>query len=196
MGRSDTRCRALLSTHRLRFEPVTEAHLGLFIELNSDPHVMRLILGRAATRDETLEEWARRMGPQTDHVRGLGYWAGFTTDAAFVGWWSASAFTTDHTLAGLGYRLVRSAWGKGLATEGARRMVHQALAAPDVETVIASTMAINIGSRRVLEKLGMCHVNTYVRAWDEPIAGWEQGEVVYELAKPRRLTRTGKSSAQ
>jgi RimJ/RimL family protein N-acetyltransferase len=193
MSSSGTHCTGQLSTQRLRLEPVTDAHLGLFIELNSDPDVMRWILGRAATTNETLEEWARRMGPQTDRVRGLGYWAGFTTDAAFVGWWSASAFTADRTLAGLGYRLVRSAWGKGLATEGARRMVSHAFATPGVNRVVASTMAINSGSRRVLEKLGMRHVNSYVREWDEPIAGWEHGEVVYELAKREQLTRAGRS---
>jgi RimJ/RimL family protein N-acetyltransferase len=187
LSRDGADARALLRTQRLRLEPVTDAHLDLFIALNSDPDVMRLILGRAATPDEPLEEWAERMGPQTDEARGLGYWAGFS-DAGFVGWWSASAFAADETIAGLGYRLVRSAWNRGLATEGARRMVSQALSAPGVETVIASTMAVNTESRRVLEKLGMRPVNTYVRAWDEPIAGWEHGEVVYELGKRRKLT--------
>jgi hypothetical protein len=67
-------------------------------------------------------------------------------------------------------------------------MVSQALEAPGVETVIASTMAVNIQSRRVLEKVGMRLVNTYVGEWDEPIVGWEQGEVVYELAKHERGT--------
>ena len=108
----------------------------------------------------------------------------------FVGWWSASAFGSDSRLAGLGYRLVRSAWGRGLATEGARAMVDQAFADSQVQTVSASTMAVNAGSRRVLEKVGLQHTDTWVQEWDDPIAGWEQGEVRYDLTRdewdPRR----------
>ncbi|HET6625601.1 MAG TPA: GNAT family N-acetyltransferase [Nocardioidaceae bacterium] len=180
----------VLNSPRLRLEPVTEAHLDHFLALNSDPEVMRFLLGRAATREETLDEWARRMGAQTDETRGLGYWAGFTNDDTFAGWWSASAFSTDETLAGLGYRLVRRAWGLGLATEGGRLMIAQGAAAPGVERVVASTMAVNTASRRVLEKLGMRHVNTYVREWDEPITGSEEGDVVYELVPGHRLRAT------
>ncbi len=44
-------------------------------------------------------------------------------------------------------------------------------------------MAVNSPSRRVMEKLGMRHTATEVRAWEDPIPGWEQGEVVYELSR-------------
>jgi hypothetical protein len=30
----------------------------------------------------------------------------------------------------------------------------------------------------------MTLARSYVGAWDEPIPGWEQGEVVYELIRP------------
>ncbi len=165
-------------------QPTTEADLPLFEELNADPDVMRFVLGRAAGPEETRAEWAERLGPRTDEGRGLGYWTGYVDDA-FVGWWSASSFTVDPHRAGLGYRLVRSAWGRGLATEGGVAMLAQAFSVPGVETVMASTMAVNTGSRRVLEKLGMRAVHTYVGAWDDPIPGWELGEVVYEV---RRVT--------
>ena len=92
-----------------------------------------------------------RRGPRTDEGRGLGYWAGFAGDE-FVGWWSASSFADDSTMSGVGYRLRREAWGRGLATEGGRLMVEQAFAAPYVEKVVASTMAVNAASRAVLAK--------------------------------------------
>jgi SAM-dependent methyltransferase len=34
-----------------------------------------------------------------------------------------------------------------------------------------------------MERLGMRHTGTEVRAWEDPIPGWEQGEVVYELTR-------------
>ena len=114
--------------------------------------------------------------------RGLGYWAGYEHEA-FVGWWSASSFATDPTVAGLGYRLGRAAWGRGLASEGARAMVRQAFGVPAVERVVASTMAVNVASRRVLERLGFSLVRSWVEEWEEPIPGWEQGEVEYVLGR-------------
>lgn len=169
-----------LRTERLRLEPVYDAHLPLLVELNADPEVMRFILGRAATPDETSAEWVRRRGEQSDPARGLGYWVGLVDDD-FVGWWSASAFAADPTRSGTGYRLVRSAWGRGLATEGARAMVDYAFTVPGVERVVASTMAVNTGSRRVLEKAGLAHVDTSYVTWRDPLPGAEQGEVTYEL---------------
>jgi len=51
----------------------------------------------------------------------------------------------------------------------------------------AETMAVNTRSRRVMERLGMRYVRTRVGEWDDPIPGWEQGEVVYELTRERHL---------
>lgn len=174
--------RLTLRTERLDLEPVTDDHLPLLVELNSDPEVMAFILGRAATPEETYAEWRRRLDRQSDPARGLGYWAGFE-DGTFVGWWSASSFAGHRELAGVGYRLRRVAWGRGLATEGARRMVDQAFTDPAVERVVASTMAVNAGSRRVLEKVGFAHTDTWKAEWDDPIPGSEQGEVGYTISR-------------
>ena len=135
----------VLTTSRLRLEPAGADHVDLMVQLNADPEVMRLILGRSATPDETRDEWTERLGPRTDELRGLGYWVGFAGDD-FVGWWGASSFAGNPTVAGIGYRLVRAAWGRGYATEGARAMIGQAFAAREIDRVVASTMAVNIGS--------------------------------------------------
>jgi RimJ/RimL family protein N-acetyltransferase len=55
----------------------------------------------------------------------------------------------------LGDRLRRSAWGMGYATEGSRALVDRAFAEPGVRRVYAETMAVNVASRRVLEKAGL-----------------------------------------
>ncbi len=176
-----------LHTERLDLEPVTDDHLPLLVELNSDPEVMAFILGRAATPEETYAEWRRRLDHQSDATRGLGYWAGFE-EGGFVGWWSASAFEAHPELSGVGYRLRRAAWGRGLATEGARLMVDRAFEDPSVERVVASTMAVNVGSRRVLEKVGFAHTDTWHEEWVDPVPGSEQGEVGYTISRGDRRT--------
>jgi RimJ/RimL family protein N-acetyltransferase len=174
----------VLSTDRLDLRPVvaSDEDLALMIALNADPAVMTYIRGRAATPEETLAEWRQRLGHRSDPARGLGYWAGFEA-GTFVGWWSASSCEERPETSGIGYRLRTAHWGRGLATEGARAMLRQAFGNPAIERVFATTMAVNTGSRRVLEKLRMTHTATWVHEWEDPIRGWERGDVRYELTR-------------
>jgi RimJ/RimL family protein N-acetyltransferase len=180
--------RPTLHTTRLRLEPVTHRHLPLTVGLNADPEVMRFLTGRAATVDETRAEWRVRIEARTDEARGLGYWVGFC-EGAFVGWWAASAYGDDPTHASIGYRLRRTAWGRGLATEGSAAMVEHAFTIPGIDRVTAGTMAVNTASRRVMEKLGMTHVRTWHEEFDDPLPGTELGEVGYELTREQWAAR-------
>jgi RimJ/RimL family protein N-acetyltransferase len=44
-------------------------------------------------------------------------------------------------------------------------------------------MAVNHGSRRVMEKIGMKHVRTRFPDFPSPIPGTEDGEVWYEVLR-------------
>lgn len=173
--------RPILDTERLRLEPLTTSHTDLLVELDADPEVLDFIFGRALTRDEVVETWLpRRTRPEAD-ARALGYWVGFE-GVVFVGWWCLG-LDDDPTAAELGYRLHREAWGRGLAVEGSRALLSHAFTTAGLDRVWAQTMAVNTRSRRVLERLGLSHIRSYVGEWDEPIPGWEQGEVIYELTR-------------
>lgn len=93
-------------------------------------------------------------------------------------------------VAELGYRLRRSAWGQGFATEGASALVRYAFHTVGVAEVVATTMAANLASRRVLEKVGLRYARTTYPQWERPLPGSEQGEVEYHLAADQqRLSR-------
>jgi RimJ/RimL family protein N-acetyltransferase len=158
---------------------------------------MRFLTGTAKSlaqiRDEVLP---RLMGC---HLRfpGFGYWAAETRDgAAFAGWFGLRPVTpTDGAMvrwpdaqgqtgvAELGYRLRRSAWGQGLATEGALALVRLAFTGLGADEVVATTMAVNTGSRRVLEKAGLRYARTVHLDWPEPLDGNEHGDVEYRLLR-------------
>jgi len=55
----------------------------------------------------------------------------------------------------LGYRLRRSAWGKGYGTEGSRALIRAGFIEHGVERVVAETMVVHTASRRVMEKAGL-----------------------------------------
>jgi RimJ/RimL family protein N-acetyltransferase len=55
----------------------------------------------------------------------------------------------------VGFELVPSFWGRGLATEGARRAVDFAWAETDLARLISVTVPDHAASRRVMEKCGL-----------------------------------------
>jgi RimJ/RimL family protein N-acetyltransferase len=63
-------------------------------------------------------------------------------------------------------------------------LVDKAFVEAAAERVWAETMAVNTGSRRVMEKAGLTLVRTFQPIWHDPIDGSEQGEVEYELRRP------------
>ena len=90
----------------------------------------------------------------------------------------------DPTVSDLGYRLVRRHWRKGLASEASRALLRHAFDTVGQSRVIAQTMAVNTGSRRVMEA-DRHAVRAYVLpAWDDPLPGAESGEVEYEMTRP------------
>lgn len=55
----------------------------------------------------------------------------------------------------IGWRLAYSAWGRGLATEGARAVVGYAFETLKLPNLVSFTVPANLRSRRVMEKIGM-----------------------------------------
>jgi RimJ/RimL family protein N-acetyltransferase len=98
-----------------------------------------------------------------------------------VGWFSLRRVREG--VGELGYRLRRGAWGRGLASEGAIALVAVAFADYDFRRIVATTMAVNSASRRVMEKTGLTHVRTVYPHWREPLPGSELGEVEYEITR-------------
>ncbi len=175
----------LLTTARLRLRRFTGDDVPRLVELDGDPEVMRFLTGGRPTPPATVrDEQLPRILAGYDRHPGLGRWAAEdTVDGTFLGWFALDP-SDDGTGPELGYRLRRAAWGRGLATEGARALVDHAFTIPEVRRVWAQTMTVNVRSRAVLAKAGLRYVRTFHLDWPDPIAGTEHGEVEYELLRP------------
>jgi RimJ/RimL family protein N-acetyltransferase len=167
-----------LRTPRLELRPLKADDSDLLVELDGDPDVMEFLTGRGTEPQEVIEVWMPRRTDPAHDALGLGYWSAFE-DGVFVGWFCLTP--TGQATAELGYRLRKGAWGRGLATEGATGLVEHAFRTVGLDLVRAETMAVNIRSRAVLQRLGFRHVRTDHRQWDDPLPGADLGEVVYEL---------------
>jgi RimJ/RimL family protein N-acetyltransferase len=173
---------AFLTTDRLVLRRMTEADLDDLISLHNDPVVMRFLTGgKPVSREQVEREYH-------DVFSKDGYWvAAERGTGAFHGWFAFHP-TPDRDAGQreLGYRLRRLAWGKGYATEGSRALIERGFADPAIRRVWAQTMAVNIPSRRVMEKAGLTLERVFHLEWDDPLPGTEQGEVEYGLDRATR----------
>lgn len=174
-----------LETDRLQLCRFTSNDVDNLVRLDSDPEVMHFLTNGKPTPRSTVEN---EVLPAIlrDYERGpLGRWAATERSTGdFIGWLSLQPREGGGVQeAELGYRLRRSSWGNGYATEGSRALIHKAFAELGVQRVTAETMAVNKASRRVMEKSGLKYVRTFHLQWDDPIPGTEHGEVEYELRR-------------
>jgi RimJ/RimL family protein N-acetyltransferase len=173
------------STDRLRMRAWAHADAASLTEIYTDPEITPWLgpvdPAQAGTRIDTyVEHWRRH---------GYGIWAVEEVESGqFVGRvgfmhhddWTAS----DHD-AEIGWALLRSAWGRGYATEAALAALDWARARPNLKKIISITRPDNVRSRRVMDKLGLEYRGATV--WH----GFNQVWYGTDLARGDRRQRPG-----
>lgn len=175
-----------LETERLILRRFTTGDLDNLVRLDGDPEVMRYLTGgRTISRHEIETFVLPRFLSYYDRFDGYGFWAAIEKSSGdFLGWFHfRPPPDSPPDEPELGYRLRKAAWGKGYATEGSRALIDKGFTEFGVRRVTASTMAVNQGSRRVLEKSGLTYVRTFHQDWPDEIEGGELGDVEYALTK-------------
>ena len=147
-----------LRTERLLLRGWREQDRALFAELNGDPYTMRFFPS-PLTRAES-DAQVRRID-EGIKARGWGLWAvEIPGGAPFIGFVGLNpvSFESHFTPAiEVGWRLHRDHWGNGYATEAAGASLQFAFDELNCDEVVSFTAAINVPSRRVMERLGMRH---------------------------------------
>lgn len=176
-----------IRTARLDLVDFTADDVDLLVELDSDPEVTHFITGGLPTsRHEVVHEVLPALLAYPERfAAGYGFWKAVErATGEFVGWFHlrpADGHPTDEPE--LGYRLKRSVWGRGLATEGSRALVDAAFARMGARRVVAETMAVHVASQRVMEKAGLRRVRSFHADWPHRIPGDEHGDVEYAITR-------------
>jgi RimJ/RimL family protein N-acetyltransferase len=142
----------ILETERLWLRWFRESDFESYLELARDPEVMRFVGGTVANETEAWKQLASFMGHW--YFRGYGAWAVEEKESGkFVGriGFMKPAGWPDFEL---GWTLSRASWGKGYATEGARRALEYAFTEMNRDHVISLIAPENVNSIRVAERLG------------------------------------------
>jgi RimJ/RimL family protein N-acetyltransferase len=147
-----------LHTDRLLLLRWRVSDRGPFARLNADPRVMEYF--PAALMPAESDTMIGRIEAHFERY-GYGLWALELRDTGeFIGFTGLNVptFKTHFTpCVEIGWRLAFDHWGRGLATEAARSVLHHAFATLGLKEVVSFTAAVNLRSRCVMEKLGMTH---------------------------------------
>ena len=176
----------VLETERLTLRRFTAEDVDNLVELDSDPEVVLHITGGVTTpRQEVESDVLPAFLAYYDRGDAYGFWAAVERETGdFLGWFHfrpGEGHPDDEPE--LGYRLRRSAWGKGYAAEGSRALIDRGFLEHGVRRVVAETMVVHGASRRVMEKAGMTVARTFHQDWPYPIPGHEHGDVEYEITR-------------
>ena len=184
-----------LESERLVLRQFTAQDADLLIELDSDPAVMRFLTGGqpSMSDDEVRDEVIPSLLAAYDRWNGrFGLFAAYEKETgAFVGWFCLRPERSGPLdQVELGYRLRRAAWGRGYATEGSTALVDKGFSELGVSTVWGETMALNLSSQRVMEKVGMSVVKSVPTPEGmQGVEGSERGGFRFEITREQWARR-------
>lgn len=146
-----------LDTSRLQLRQWKESDLEPFYQLNSDEEVMRYfpdVLSKS--RSDAV---VARLSEMIDE-KGWGFWAvEIKQTGEFIGFVGLLAqqksAIPNSPLVEIGWRLAKSHWGKGYATEAAQASLKYAFETLSLSDVYSFTVLDNAPSRHVMSRIGM-----------------------------------------
>ena len=152
----------LFTSQRLGFRRWGKDDLEEFAIMNADPEVMKHF-PKPLSREESAEFLKRLIEHYKNH--GYCYFAAEILETGeFIGFTGMAyqTYESDFTPAtDIGWRLVRTAWGKGFAVESAKRCLKYAFEDLQVERIISTCTKLNHKSERVMQKIGMTKMGEF-----------------------------------
>jgi RimJ/RimL family protein N-acetyltransferase len=145
-----------MSTERLILRQWRPEDVPVFADMNEDPEVMKYFPG-PLTRQQSAG-WAENCR-QLLEKQGWGLWAVEVRESAeFIGFVGLHRPTIDlpfNPCVEIGWRLKRSAWGNGYATEAAKACLRTGFEHIELQEIVSFTAIVNTPSSAVMERIGM-----------------------------------------
>ena len=143
-------------TDRLAFLAWQDRHRAPFAAMNVDADVMRYFPAPISPEqsDASIDHWLQQFAD-----KGWSNWAVELRESGeFIGFIGLSVPKRQLPFSPcveIGWRLKRTAWGQGYATEGARQCLRVGFAQLGLEEVVSFTTLANRPSIKVMERIGM-----------------------------------------
>ncbi|HRG23257.1 MAG TPA: GNAT family N-acetyltransferase [Chitinophagaceae bacterium] len=151
----------IIETERLILRRFESGEGQLIYTLNEDPEVTRYTgdpVRDLAHANEVLDQVILPQYALYNHGR----WAVHTKPGMeFIGWCGLK-YRPERDEVDLGYRFIKTAWGKGYASEAAMASINYGFEKLGLRRIVGRAMPGNIASLKVLEKCGMRFVGEEV----------------------------------
>jgi RimJ/RimL family protein N-acetyltransferase len=173
----------------LLLRPYTPGDFDALFAMRSNPEVARYLYWDPQTEDEVRETLARKIASTTLRSEGdvLALAAEERSTGALVADVILAWASKEHAMGEIGYITHPDHAGKGFATEATRPLLGVAFDGLGLHRVIGRLEARNLGSARVLEKLGMRREAHLVE--NEWVKNEWQSELVYAILDREWRTR-------
>ena len=148
------------NTPRLAFRVWQDRHRDPFAEMNVDPEVMRYFPAPLSTEQTNagVDIWLSHF-----HQQGWSNWAVELLSSGefmgFIGLSEPRRHLPFSPCVEIGWRLKRSTWGHGYATEGARECLRVGFERLGLEEIVSFTTMTNLPSVAVMKRIGMRNAN-------------------------------------
>jgi len=152
---SNTNKRPVIVTKRLYLRYFREEDWQAVHTYSTDPEVLRYIPGKLPTETETRDTVCAWMNGQVDHPPHYDFAVAVQPDDFVIGWCCIQINSSNDHLGELMYVFNRQFWKKGYAFETAQAIVNYGFSELKLHRIFATCRPENIGSLRILEKLGM-----------------------------------------
>jgi RimJ/RimL family protein N-acetyltransferase len=146
-----------IHTERLILRDWRDDDLKPWAEINADPEV-REHLG--PVWDEEQSAASMKLYQEAFQHNGFSFWAvEERANQQLIGFAGLDLIEPDMPFAGveIGWRLGRSAWGHGYATEAALAVLDFGFTTAGLDEIFAITLAENVRSQAVMRRAGMTH---------------------------------------
>ncbi len=146
----------MFETERLFLRKLLESDLDDIFAMRKDPLVMRFIR-EPQTDIKSSAKWIEMMRGKWDEKK-IGFFAvEEKATGNFVGWCGLWELPGTNEIE-VGYAIAPNFWGKGYATEAAKRFLEYGFEELELKKIVAVAFPKNKASQNVMKKLGMNYV--------------------------------------
>jgi RimJ/RimL family protein N-acetyltransferase len=177
-------------TLRLAFRVWQERHRDPFVAMNADPEVMKFFPA-LLTPEQTgasVDTWLRQFAQQ-----GWSNWAvELRATGEFIGFIGLSVPRRQLPFSPcveIGWRLRRTAWGNGYATEGAKRCLRMGFERLGLSEIVSFTTVTNLPSVAVMKRIGMRNADADFEHPAIPVGHPLRPHCLYKITREEWLQR-------
>ena len=173
----------ILETERLLLRAVSAADTPAMFRIMADPQTMRYFGSAPMTEIEQATARIADINKAFQAREGVRWAMVLRESGQYIGSCGFWRLVVSHERAEIGYELAPECWGRGLMTEAVGVVLNFGFATLGLHSIEANIHPDNIGSRRVLEKLGFVQEGYFRENFREP-DGRFTDSVVFSLLRP------------